>query len=83
MKLLIKAKPNAKVEKIEELKGTLLTKAGRAMLSSYKVSIKATPTDGKANDAIILLLARHFKVAPARVRIISGHSASQKIVEIN
>ena len=82
MKITIKAKANAKVEKIEELHSGSASKSGQHQIPSFKVSVKATPTDGKANDAIIRILATYFQVSRSQVRIVAGHSATQKIVEI-
>ena len=44
--------------------------------------VRAVPEDGKANQAVIELLAKHFHVARAAVRIVSGASVRTKIVEI-
>jgi uncharacterized protein (TIGR00251 family) len=48
----------------------------------YTVRVKAAPQDGKANAAVIRLLARHFGVSRSAVRIASGLTARNKIVEI-
>lgn len=84
MKILIKAKPSAKVEKVEELQPLSdSTNTIKSRLPTYKVSVKATPTDGRANDAIVRVLAKHFGIRPGDIRIVSGHTTNQKIVEIN
>ena len=72
MKIIIKAKPGAKEDKIE-----------RVDESNYIVYVKALPIDGKANAAIVKLLSAHFDVSPSLVEIISGHMARTKVVEIN
>ena len=83
MKIFIKAKTNAKSENVEQLQPRLESLNTRQSdIPTLKVSVKALPTDGKANDAIIHLLAAHFKVPRAQVRIVSGHTTNQKIVEI-
>lgn len=51
-------------------------------LDGYTVRVKAAPQDGKANEAVIRLLARHFGVARSAVRIASGLTVRNKIVEI-
>lgn len=51
-------------------------------LGVLKVRLAAAPTDGKANDALIRLLADEYDCAPNNVRIVSGHTARTKIVEI-
>ena len=48
----------------------------------YTVRVRAAPQDGKANEAVIRLLARHFGVTRSAVRIASGLTSRNKIVEI-
>jgi len=48
----------------------------------YLVRVKAQPKEGKANEAVIKLVAAHFGVARSQVRITSGLSGRNKIVEI-
>ena len=48
----------------------------------YIVRVKAQPREGKANEAVIKLLAEHFGVTKSSVRITSGLSGRNKIVEI-
>ncbi|MXY80839.1 MAG: DUF167 domain-containing protein [Gemmatimonadetes bacterium] len=38
----------------------------------------AAPEGGKANDAVVALLAKQLKVAKGRVRIVRGHKARDK-----
>ncbi len=71
MKIIIKAKPGAKEDSIEKIDE-----------ANYTVSVKAPPIDGKANAAIVKLLADYFDVAPSLVEIISGHMARVKVIEI-
>jgi uncharacterized protein (TIGR00251 family) len=48
----------------------------------YVVRVKALPREGKANVAVIKLLAKYFRVSRSSVRITSGLSGRNKIVEI-
>lgn len=48
----------------------------------YKVRLTAAPVDGQANEALIKLLAQHFKVAKSLVDIVGGKTAKIKIVDI-
>jgi uncharacterized protein (TIGR00251 family) len=48
----------------------------------YLVRVKALPREGKANEAVIKLLAEYFEVTRSSVRITSGLSGRNKIVEI-
>lgn len=50
--------------------------------SSLKVYLTAPPVEGKANEALVELLAEHFHVPKTNVRIIKGETARNKIVEI-
>ena len=72
MKIIIKAKPGAKEDKIEKVDE-----------ANYTVHVKAPPIDGKASAAIVALLAEHFDVGKSMVEIISGHMARVKVVEIH
>lgn len=51
--------------------------------TSFAISVKARPIDGKANEAVIAGLAEYFDVPKSRVEIISGHSTSRKIVSVD
>jgi uncharacterized protein (TIGR00251 family) len=48
----------------------------------YTLRVKAVPREGQANEAVISLVAAHFKVSKASVRITSGLTARHKIIEI-
>ncbi|MHB8085070.1 MAG: DUF167 domain-containing protein [Dehalococcoidia bacterium] len=48
----------------------------------YVVRVRAVPEDNKANEAVINLLAKHFKIAKSGVRIVSGFTGRHKIIEI-
>ncbi|MFZ4695150.1 MAG: DUF167 domain-containing protein [Verrucomicrobiia bacterium] len=47
-----------------------------------KARLTAPPVDGAANEALIRLIADHFGVRRSQVRIVTGHSARTKLVEI-
>lgn len=49
---------------------------------SLRVSVKAAPVDGAANDAVLRLLARHLGVAPSQLRIVSGHRSRHKLIAV-
>jgi uncharacterized protein len=48
----------------------------------YVVRVKAMPVEGKANEAVIELLARHFKVPKSAVKIVVGLTGRTKIVDV-
>jgi uncharacterized protein (TIGR00251 family) len=67
----VKVKLNAKVsEVIAQADGTWLAR------------LKSPPVDGKANQELLLLLARHFGCAKSAVSIRSGASGRMKLVRI-
>lgn len=49
---------------------------------ALKIKVAAPPEKGKANDAVIALLASQFKVSPAAIRLVKGVTASRKQFEI-
>jgi uncharacterized protein (TIGR00251 family) len=48
----------------------------------WKVRVAAPPENGRANDAVVRLLAETLSLAPAAVRLVSGHGGRDKIVEL-
>ena len=80
MKIVVKAKPNSKEEKVIRSQPDMFAKP---LDDYYTVSVKEPPVQGKANEAIIRVLAEHFGVSRSKVRISSGLTSKQKIVEIN
>jgi uncharacterized protein (TIGR00251 family) len=64
-------KPNARVSALEaQADGTWLAR------------IHAPPVDGKANEELIRLVAKHFGVRRAEVTIKSGASARLKLLQL-
>jgi len=72
MKIHVTAKPAAKENKIEEV--------GE---SEFRIFVTEPPIQGRANGAIIELLADHFGVSKSEVRLTSGFKSRQKIFEIS
>ncbi len=70
MKVKVKVKPNSKTEE--------LSQAG----DTFVVKIKEPPKEGRANQAVIKLLAKYFSVSQGQVRILSGLRSRNKIVEV-
>lgn len=48
-----------------------------------RVRVAAAPVDGKANEALVRLLAGRLRVAASRVALASGAAARIKTVEID
>jgi uncharacterized protein YggU (UPF0235/DUF167 family) len=69
--LQVKVKPGAREEAlIEQADGT------------WRASVKAQPVDGKANAALVALIAAHFGVRKAQVSIRSGAGGRMKLVDL-
>ena len=70
MRVVVKVKAKAKQESI------------RKTDDGYVVSVKVAPVDGRANQAVIKVLAKHLDLAPSLLSIVSGHKSSTKIIDI-
>jgi uncharacterized protein (TIGR00251 family) len=46
-----------------------------------KARVSAPPEDGKANEALVRLIAKALGVGKTRVRIVSGDASRMKIIE--
>jgi len=83
MKIIVKAKPNAKTESVERVGQPSLGLSDLKLeLVEYKVSVKEAPVGGRANEAIIRALAKYFNTSPSFVRLVSGASNKRKVFEI-
>ena len=67
----IKVKPNSRASQLK-----------RNEDGTWVAQLKSPPVDGKANDELISLLARHFKRPKSEVSIKSGASTRLKLVQI-
>jgi len=47
-----------------------------------KARVSAPPEDGKANEALVRLLAKTLDVGKTKVRIVSGTASRMKIIEV-
>lgn len=77
MKIFVRAKTHARKERV-----TKLNTLDSATRETYLVEVCERPEEGKANRAVVLLLAKHFSVSSASVRIVSGHTSRNKVIEI-
>lgn len=55
---------------------------GKMADGTLKVKLTAAPVDGKANEALIKLLSDEFKVARSKIKLVSGLTSKNKIIEI-
>jgi uncharacterized protein len=68
----VKVKPNARTTRLVAQDD-----------GSWLAQIAAPPVDGQANQALIALVAKHFGVRRAQVRIKTGSSGRLKLVQID
>lgn len=71
MKISISVKPNSGKSEIEALDD-----------GSLVVRLKSAPVDGKANNELIRLLSKHFRVPQKSIVIKQGSSGKKKLIEI-
>ena len=67
----VKVKPNARATSFEQGEGGI-----------WLAQVKSPPVDGKANEELVALVAKHFKCRKANVTIKSGASGRMKQVRI-
>jgi uncharacterized protein (TIGR00251 family) len=70
LKLQVKVFPKSSREELIEKDG------------SIKAYIKAAPDKGKANKALIGLIAKKYKVSKSKVVIVAGLTGRNKVVEV-
>lgn len=70
MKIQVKVKPGSKNEEVTQKGDTLI------------VTTKEPPKEGRANQAVIKLLAKHFGVSQSQVKILSSFKSKNKVIEI-
>ena len=69
-KISVRVKPNSKTEEVipED--------------SGFLVRVKDAPIEGRANRAVIRLLAKHLDIPEARLRISKGLTSRTKTIQI-
>ena len=71
MELQIRVQPKARRNSIEVVDGAKL-----------KIYVTTAPEGGKANDAVVALLAKSLGIAKSHVRIVRGHKSRDKLLDI-
>lgn len=70
--LKVKAKPGAKIEKIQVGEGGVL-----------EIFIKAKPVEGAANKALKKYLGKSFGIAPSQVELVKGDKSKLKSFQLS
>ena len=71
MELQIRVQPRARRNSIEVVDG-----------SKLKIYVTTAPEGGKANDAVVALLAKSLGIAKSHIRIVRGHKSRDKLLDI-
>ena len=71
MIIQLKVKPNSRASRLEQQED-----------GTWLAQLKSPPVDGKANEELIALIAKHFKRPKSDVLIKSGASTRIKLVQI-
>jgi hypothetical protein len=71
MVIYLKVKPNQRFNRIEKLG------------EEWQVRVKAPATEGKANEDLITYLSEVLCLSKSKVKILKGHTARIKAVEID
>jgi hypothetical protein len=70
VKVNVRVKPNSKKEEIIPEDG------------GFIIRVKEPPTEGKANRAVIRLLAKHLGIPETQLRISRGLTSRTKVIQI-
>ncbi len=77
IRFAVRLTPNAGSDAIEEIAEDT---EGKAFL---KARVRAVPEKGKANKALIKLLAKHWRIPASSFEILSGETSRIKIIRIS
>ena len=70
-RISVTVKPNARSAEFRRLSET-----------DYRASVREPAHEGKANAALIELIAHHFGVPKSMITIVRGHTSRRKIIEL-
>lgn len=71
MIIQVKVKPNSRASRLEQQED-----------ETWLAELKSPPVDGRANEELLALVAKHFKRPKSDVSIKSGASSRTKLVQI-
>ncbi len=71
IKIFVKVKSNAKENKVDKIDDI-----------NFRIFVKEPPVRGRANAAVIKMIAQYFNLPSAKIQIVSGFNSRQKIIEI-
>ncbi|MCM8762774.1 MAG: DUF167 domain-containing protein [Candidatus Omnitrophica bacterium] len=71
MRISVKVRPNAKQQRVEQI-----------AQNSFLVWVKEKPVEGKANQAVVRILAQYFGIPQSSVNLLKGQNSKQKLFDI-
>ncbi len=71
MNIKVKVKPNANKNELKEISPGF-----------FEARVSVPPEKGKANQRVMELLAKHFKIPKSKINLISGNTCKEKLFEI-
>ncbi len=72
MRIKVRVKPNARTNELKEAEPNYFT-----------AKVTSPPEKGKANEKVIELLSKHFKIPKSRINLVSGAAYKEKLFDIN
>jgi len=72
MRILVKVAPRASKNEVIKIDA-----------ENFKIRTTAPALDGRANEAVIKLIAKYFGVAKSRIKIVQGVIGRNKIIQID
>ena len=76
MRITVKVKPNSRINEFREIKNS-------PVANYFEAKVTVPPEKGRANQKVIELISKHFKVPKSNVTLISGSTYKEKVFEIN
>lgn len=71
MNIVVKVKPNAKKNELLKISD-----------NNFEIKTTATPENGKANESVVEILSKFFRIGKTKIKIIKGLTSHLKIIEI-
>jgi uncharacterized protein YggU (UPF0235/DUF167 family) len=72
VRIIIKVKPNSGRNELKEISPGL-----------FEARVSVPPEKGKANERVIELISKHFKIPKSKIQLKSGHAFKEKMFEIS
>lgn len=72
MRIKVKVKPNSNKNEFKEISPGI-----------FEARVSVPPEKGRANKKVIELIAEHFKIPKASIKLISGQTFKEKVFEID